>query len=56
MSLVTGAIAAAFVGEDEKRLRRELHEDIKRLRHEVGLLRAALEGKGETPPEGDRST
>lgn len=47
MSLVTGAIAAAFVGEDEKRLRRELHEDIKRLRNEVELLRAALQGKAE---------
>jgi voltage-gated potassium channel len=55
MSLVTGAIAAAFVGEDEKRLRRELHEDIKRLRNEVELLRAALQGKAETPPEGDAS-
>jgi voltage-gated potassium channel len=55
MSLVTGAIAAAFVGEDEKRLRRELHEDIKRLRNEVELLRAALEGKAETPPKADTS-
>jgi voltage-gated potassium channel len=55
MSLVTGAIAAAFVGEDEKRLRRELHEDIKRLRNEVELLRAALKGKAETPPQGDSS-
>jgi voltage-gated potassium channel len=42
MSLVTGAIAAAFVGEDEKRLRRELHDDIKRLRDEVAQLRAQL--------------
>jgi voltage-gated potassium channel len=42
MSLVTGAIAAAFVGEDEKRLQRELHADIKALRNEVGALRSAL--------------
>jgi voltage-gated potassium channel len=42
MSLVTAGIAAAFVGEDEKRMRRELHEDIKALRNEVGALRAAL--------------
>jgi len=49
MSLVTGAIAAAFVGEDEKRLRRELHNDIKALRDEVGQLRAALQGS--LPPD-----
>jgi len=42
MSLVTAGIAAAFVGEDEKRMRRELHDDIKALRNEVGALRAAL--------------
>ncbi len=45
MSLVTGAIAAAFVGEDEKRLQRELHEDIKALRNEVGDLRTALDAQ-----------
>jgi len=58
MSLVTGAIAAAFVGEDEKRLRRELHEDIKGLRNEVERLRAALQaqGSGDATLERDRST
>ena len=45
MSLVTGAIAAAFVGEDEKRLRRELHADIKALRNEVEALRSALDAR-----------
>jgi voltage-gated potassium channel len=45
MSLVTGAIAAAFVGEDEKRLRRELHADIKALRNEVEALRTALDAR-----------
>lgn len=58
MSLVTGAIAAAFVGEDEKRLRRELHEDIKRLRNEVEMLRAALPSRtsADSRREHDTST
>ena len=42
LSLVTGAIAAAFVGEDERKLRHELHADIKALRLEVQALRSAL--------------
>jgi voltage-gated potassium channel len=35
LSLVTASIAAFFVGEDEKQLRREFHRDIKELRGEV---------------------
>ena len=42
MSLVTAGIAAFFIGEDEKRLRRDLHADIKALRKEVEQLRLAL--------------
>jgi voltage-gated potassium channel len=57
MSLVTAAIAAAFVGEDEKRLRRELHEDIKALRNEVGALKTALyEREPGADQAGKRST
>lgn len=42
LSLVTAAFAALFVGEDEKRLRREMHQDIRELRAEVQGLRAEL--------------
>lgn len=43
LSMVTASIAAFFVGEDEKHLRRETHHDIKALREEVAQLRAILE-------------
>jgi len=43
LSLVTASIAAFFVGEDEKELRREMHHDIKSLRREIELLRAQLQ-------------
>ncbi len=42
-SVVTASIAALFIGEDEKRLERELHEDIRALRQEVAALRADLQ-------------
>lgn len=48
LSLVTASIAAYFIGEDEKILRREMHQDIKALREEVAKLRtdiAELNGK-----------
>jgi len=38
LSIVTASVAAFFIGEDEKRLRRELHGDIRRLREEVARL------------------
>lgn len=41
-SIVTATIAALFVGEDEKRLERELHADIRALRQEVAALREDL--------------
>jgi voltage-gated potassium channel len=40
LSMVTASIAAFFIGEDEKILRRETHHDIKALREEVAQLRA----------------
>ncbi|WP_338847532.1 potassium channel family protein [Massilia sp. W12] len=49
-SLVTASIAALFVGEDEKRLERELHADIRALRAEVAALRADLQQGRLAPP------
>ncbi len=49
MSVVTAVIVSFFIGEDEKRLRREMHRDIKQLRDEVARLREELrqrEGSG----------
>lgn len=42
LSLVTASIAAMFVGEDEKQLRREMHRDIRSLQTEIRHLREAL--------------
>ncbi len=42
-SLVTASISAFFVGEDEKKLRREMHQDIRELRREIAELRSALQ-------------
>lgn len=42
LSVVTASIVAWFIGEDEKRLRREMHQDIKELRDEVAKLREEL--------------
>ena len=42
LSMVTATISAFFVGEDEKRLRQELHQDIRRLHEEVRALRNEL--------------
>jgi voltage-gated potassium channel len=41
-SIVTASIAALFVGEDEKRIEREFHADIRQLRKEVAALRKEL--------------
>lgn len=41
-SVVTASIAALFVGEDEKRLERDLHADIRALRGEIHVLRGEL--------------
>ncbi len=46
LSLVTASIAAIFIGEDERLLRREMHGDIKALREEIAALRAEMEQRG----------
>jgi voltage-gated potassium channel len=38
LSTVTAAVAAFFIGEDEKQLRKELHQDIRELRREMAQL------------------
>lgn len=38
LSMVTASVAAFFVGEDEKLLRREMHHDIRRLRQDVAEM------------------
>lgn len=42
-SIVTASISAVFIGEDEKKLRHELHSDIRELRRELSELRAQLQ-------------
>lgn len=44
MSVATASIAAFFIGEDERKLRREMHHDIKQLRDEITKLREELHG------------
>lgn len=43
MSVATASIAAFFIGEDERAMRRELHHDIRQLRDEVKRLRDDLD-------------
>ncbi len=38
MSMVTASIAALMVGEDESRMRHEMHEDIRQMRQEIAQL------------------
>jgi voltage-gated potassium channel len=42
LSLVFASIAAMFIGQEEKALRREMHRDIKRLQDEMALLHRDL--------------
>lgn len=48
-SVVTASIAALLVGEDEKRIRRELHADMRILRGEIAALRAELRNAAAAP-------
>jgi len=50
-SLVTASVAALFMGEDEKLLRREMHRDIRELREEVAALRSELQQGGMVQPD-----
>ncbi|MEN6584651.1 MAG: ion channel [Sulfuricella sp.] len=45
-SLVTASVSALFVGEDEKRLRREMHQNVLELRREIAEMRAELQHQG----------
>ncbi|MEQ1663567.1 MAG: potassium channel family protein [Thiobacillus sp.] len=49
MSLVTASIAAFFIGQEEKRIRLEMHHDLKALRQEIAELREML-AKSRPPP------
>lgn len=51
LSVVTASIAAVFVGQDEEKLRREFHHDIRELRNEVLALRQELRAKESSPLE-----
>lgn len=51
LSLVTASIVAFLVGEDEKKLRHEMHHDIRELRAEVAALRAEIQKLHVTPRE-----
>lgn len=42
MSLVTASLAAFFVGQEERRMRLEMHHDLKALREEIADLRTRL--------------
>lgn len=52
MSLVTASIAAFFVGQEEKRMRLEMHHDLKALRQEIADLRT-LFNVPQTKPTSD---
>ncbi|WP_233837781.1 potassium channel family protein [Paraburkholderia sp. ZP32-5] len=48
LSLVFASIAAAFIGKDERALRREMHRDIKHLNDRIIRMHAELEALRET--------
>jgi voltage-gated potassium channel len=51
LSLVTASISAFLVGEDEKKLRHEMHHDIQELRREINELRSVLLSNGVAPSD-----
>lgn len=53
LSMVTATISAFFIGADEKRLREELHQDIRRLHAEVRELREELGRQRQGKPSRD---
>ncbi|MBP0590850.1 ion transporter [Paraburkholderia sp. LEh10] len=48
LSLVFASIAAAFIGKEERALRREMHRDIKHLNDEIARLHAEFRAMHET--------
>jgi voltage-gated potassium channel len=50
-SLVTASVSALFVGEDERRLRREMHQNVLELRREIAEMRAELQRHGLISPD-----
>lgn len=62
MSVATASIAAFLIGEDERRLRQEMHHDMRMLREEVKQMRAELQRhekrqnlhEGESTPADDQ--
>jgi voltage-gated potassium channel len=53
LSLVFASIAAIFVGQEEKLLRREMHHDIKRLHEEIAMLHKELQELREAVDRGE---
>ncbi|MGB8857336.1 MAG: potassium channel family protein [Burkholderiales bacterium] len=51
LSVATAAIAAMFVGQDEKSLEQELHKDIRELRREVMALQRELQANRDAQRE-----
>ncbi|MET3133572.1 voltage-gated potassium channel [Oxalobacteraceae bacterium GrIS 1.11] len=49
-SIVTASISALLVGEDEKKMKRELHSDMRLLRAEIASLREELRASFTKPP------
>lgn len=52
LSIVTASISAFLIGEDERRLRHEMHQDIRELREEVRQLRRELSTRSDSPRRG----
>jgi voltage-gated potassium channel len=52
LSLTTASIAVFFIEEDEKKLRREMHHDIRLLHGEVAALRAEIRALRANPQSG----
>lgn len=55
LSLTTASIAVFFIEEDEKKLRREMHHDMRLLHEEVAALRAEIRALRADPPTGLRT-
>lgn len=54
-SLVFASIAAMFIGQEEKLLRREMHRDIKRLHEQIAGLHQEIQGLRESVEDASRA-